>query len=82
MGLCSKCADKSCTGYDSRITECEDFRPETKADQIRNMTDFELAEMIKKIRYRDMSLWCDIKNCPGRHDCHECRLAWLRKVVE
>lgn len=82
MELCSKCADKSCTGYDSRITECEDFTPETKADQIRNMSDEELAEIIKRIRYRDIPIWCDMNRCAQMNDCHECRLAWLRKAAE
>ena len=57
MGLCSKCADKSCTGYDSRITECEDFRPETNADRIRNMTDDELDKFLGEVQW-DVANYC------------------------
>lgn len=54
----------------------------SNADRIRNMTDFELAEMMKQIRYRDTPIWCDTNRCAQMNDCHECRLAWLRKVAE
>lgn len=57
MELCSKCADKSCTGYDSRITECEDFRPETNADHIRNMTDEELDKFLGEVQW-DVANYC------------------------
>ena len=57
MELCSKCADKSCTGYDSRITECEDFRPETNADRIRNMTDEELDKFLGEVQW-DVANYC------------------------
>ena len=61
MGLCSKCADKSCTGYDSRITECEDFRPETNADRIRNMDDYDLAIFLENVscKHADTESWLD-----------------------
>ena len=57
MELCSKCADKSCTGYDSRITECENFRPETNADHIRNMTDEELDKFLGEVQW-DVANYC------------------------
>lgn len=57
MELCSKCADKSCTGYDSRITECEDFRAETNADHIRNMTDEELDKFLGEVQW-DVANYC------------------------
>ena len=57
MDLCSKCADKSCTGYDSRITECEDFRPKTNADHIRNMTDEELDKFLGEVQW-DVANYC------------------------
>lgn len=57
MELCSKCADKSCTGYDSRITDCEDFRPETNADHIRNMTDEELDKFLGEVQW-DVANYC------------------------
>ena len=59
MGLCSRCADKSCTGYDSRITECEDFRAETNADRIRNMDDYDLAIFLENVscKHADTESW-------------------------
>ena len=48
-GICEKCADKGCFGYDHRITECEDFKAETKADKIRAMTDEELADYLEAV---------------------------------
>lgn len=60
MELCSKCADKSCTGYDSRITECEDFRAETNADRIRNMTDEELDKFLGEVQW-DVANYCGAK---------------------
>lgn len=57
MELCSKCADKSCTGYDSMITECEDFRAETNADRIRNMTDEELDKFLGEVQW-DVANYC------------------------
>jgi len=61
MELCSKCADKSCTGYDSRITECEDFTPETNADRIRNMDDYDLAIFLENVscKHADTESWLD-----------------------
>lgn len=80
MELCSKCADKSCTGYDSRITECEDFKAETNADRIRNMTDEELAEWIETIANCDscQNSWSLGKCRGGDGTSHAaCRLKWL-----
>lgn len=57
MELCSKCADKSCIGYDSRITECKDFRAETNADRIRNMTDEELDKFLGEVQW-DVANYC------------------------
>ena len=57
MELCSKCADKSCTGYDSRITECENFRSETNAEHIRNMTDEELDKFLGEVQW-DVANYC------------------------
>ena len=49
MGLCSRCADKNCIGFYSKLTECEDFKPETNADKVRAMSDEELALFVAKI---------------------------------
>ena len=78
MELCSKCADKSCTGYDSRITECEDFRPETNADKIRSMTDEELADFMTD---DFCELLCKLPTvCDGQ--CNLKLLQWLKKEAE
>ena len=45
--ICMNCADKSCYGYDHRITECEDYLPMTNADRIRAMSDEELADYLR-----------------------------------
>lgn len=50
MGLCAKCADKSCHWYGSGTIECLDFKPEKNADRIRAMSDEELADWFIKIQ--------------------------------
>ena len=83
MELCSKCADKSCTGYDSRITECEDFKPETNADRIRNMTDEELDKFLGEVQW-DVANYCGGVTQKQEYPVPEQRGAWLNwlKQVE
>ena len=86
MELCSKCADKSCTGYDSRITECEDFRAETNADKIRSMTDEELAEWIFRNQMFIFKSVCDAfgyTEYDEKEMTHwENIIAWLKQEAE
>ena len=83
MELCSKCADKSCAGYDSRITECEDFKPETNADRIRNMTDEELDKFLGEVQW-DVANYCGGVTQKQEYPVPEQRGAWLNwlKQVE
>ena len=84
MGLCSRCADKSCTGYDSRITECEDFRPETNADHIRNMTDEELDKFLGEVQW-DVANYCGGVTQKQEYPIPEqigAWLDWLRQEAE
>lgn len=70
--ICMNCADKSCYGYDHRITECEDFQPMTNADRIRGMTDEGIEDWYwwmhkEMMRYTDSRVFV--------HD-------WLKSPVE
>lgn len=78
MSDCRKCADfEWCVEYE----ECGLFKPKimTKADEIRAMTDDELAEFIGGDPMHDI--------CPN--NCHEdldrpckvCALEWLKQEV-
>lgn len=80
MGLCSQCADKSCMGYDSRISECEDFKPITNADRIRSMTDEELAMWINDVTTNALSVLALGSNKQTKTIFYW--LDWLRKEAE
>ena len=56
------------------------YVPITNADRIRQMSDEELAEMLK-IGY---ALWCDSSCLDNRMKgtCKDCILEWLKKEVE
>ena len=77
MGLCSRCADKNCIGFYSKLTECEDFKPETNADKVRAMSDEELAKFL-----------CATVNCGTCRAQEFCRtghngwLDWLKQEAE
>lgn len=47
--ICKKCADKSCYGYDHKITECEDYQPMTNYDLLISKTPEEIAEWLADI---------------------------------
>jgi hypothetical protein len=50
----------------------------TNADRIRNMTDEELAKMIRVAPY----ICVKAKLCGDMSSCEECCLTWLRSPVE
>lgn len=52
--------------------------PQTNADRIRNMTDEELAKMIRGAPY----ICVKTKLCGDMSSCEECCLTWLRSPVE
>lgn len=90
MGLCAKCADKSCPWYGSGAIECLDFKPETNADKIRAATNEELAAFFAQQKYRKPVFdgWLPLCNyVMGPRTCHEdgcekCWLDWLKQEVE
>ena len=84
MGICSKFADKTCIGFHSDITECQDFLAETNADRIRSMTDEELANFLFPLGscpiVADGLPFNESADCAD--DCEKCWLDWLKKEVE
>lgn len=59
---------------------CAFFTPMTNGDRIRNMTDEELEEIIRRVSLH-WEPWCD-RNCEAGADCNDCLRKWLQQPVE
>ena len=84
---CKECYNMECvfvTGErdDFDSSECADFKPMTKADLVRNMTDEELAEFVAQQRFCAVSPMADklgIDITQMFVKCRDIMLDWLRQ---
>lgn len=70
MEYCDKC------GWIKPQCQCE--KPMTNADRIRNMSDEELENFLKKVRFCPPSMACSI----SAYNCSRCRMNWLQTEVK
>ena len=71
----------------NRLAELEDRycnTPQTHADQLRAMTDEDLAEFVNDLFYglHDNPGMCDVCDMNSVQNCKQCWLAWLREESE
>jgi hypothetical protein len=64
-----------------KMVGAKPYKPQTKADRIRSMTDEELAEMFGEYGKRN-DCCPDFGNCDCRATCEECWLSWLKSPVD
>ena len=81
--ICKKCADKSCYGYDHRITECEDFQPMINYDRIVSKSPEELAKIFvckccPSVFFSNFTPEENPCNKYSADDCFKCWLNWLK----
>lgn len=84
-GKCTSCKHRIDPGGWAACDGCihdeglkDRYEPMTNADRIRNMTDEELAKMIRGAPY----ICVKAKLCGDMSSCEECCLTWLRSPVE
>lgn len=80
--ICMNCADKSCYGYDHRITECEDYRPMTNYDLLISKTPEEMAEWLKTIITECSHCPCSETEAFCEKTCKELLTEWLKSPAD
>ena len=83
--ICMNCADKSCYGYDRRVTECEDFQPMTHFDEIKDMSVDDLAAWISHITGCPLNNFLEhspIGKCVKKCKAKDCWVAWLKAPAD
>lgn len=81
MNSCKYCKADCALRGEENLNECNGYIPMTNADQIRSMSDEELAELLID--------GCRGSNCDdqpqnefGSVNCFQCMIKWLQKPAE
>ena len=93
-GKCKNCANRNyCAWSQSEIVNCMEngylnYRQMRKADLIRSMSDYELAEFFTPFYYDGPKFYCPAQadvgegECAAKSDCRQCLLGWLQQEGE
>lgn len=78
---CTTCARNgaTCNVWHKCGEDCKEYKKQTNADRIRNMTDEELAEFINRKIACDC---CSAKHCNSDERCEVDILQWLKSEVK